>query len=129
MTKRQKDPYPALNPGLNLKTRKEEIEVDYLHKLSDEEKAWLNKFNEEYVNATLDRKNFENNIHNTKKLKQACDKRNDERKQCLFTREKAAGNIKYLEDKGVKKSIINNHEDKLIDKLDNEVLLKKDEEN
>ena len=46
--KRDKDPYPALNPGLNLKTRHEEIEIDYLHKLSPEEAKWLNKFNEEY---------------------------------------------------------------------------------
>lgn len=124
MTKRQKDPYPALNPGLNLKTRKEEIEVDYLYKLSDEEKAWLNKFNEEYVNATLDRENYENNIHNTKKLKQSCDKRNDERKKCFFTREKAAKRLKYLEDKDTRKRIIN-IEDKLIEKIDNEIIKKK----
>lgn len=118
--KRDRELYSALNPSLNLKTKYEEIAVDYLNKLSQEEKEWLNKFNEEYVNATLDRKNLDNNIHNTKPLKQSVDKRNNERKECFYTREKASGNLRYISD--FKGEIANkmNYEDYLIDKIDDD---------
>ena len=117
--KRDTERYPALKPNLNLKTRQDEIDIDYLHKISHEEAAWLNKFNEEYVNATLDRKNLKNNINNTKEMKQAIDKRNNARKADLFTREKASGNLKYTSDLLNKKnSVIDDYEDKLIAKLD-----------
>ena len=117
--KRDTEKYPALNKNLNLKTRQDEIEIDYLNKLSEKEKEWLNKFNEEYVNASLDRKDFNNNIHNTLELKQSCDKRNNERKECLYTREKASDNLKYIDDQSSKNIAINNYEDQLITKIDN----------
>ena len=115
--KRDMDPYPALNKSLNLKTRQDEIEVDYLHKLSEEDKKFLNKFNEEYINATLDRKEFKNNIHSTKKGKQSCDKRTNERKVCAYTRSKAGNNLTYIEDmKG--DIVVVGYEDNLIDKIE-----------
>jgi hypothetical protein len=112
------EPYPALKKQFNLKTRQDEIEVDYLHKLNDEEKEFLNKFNEEYVNASLDRKEFNNNIHNTKQGKQSCDKRNNERRKCSYTRSKASNGLKYIGDLK-KEPGIKNYEDILIDKIDN----------
>lgn len=33
--------------------RREELEIDYINKLSPEEKAWLNQFQEEYVCANF----------------------------------------------------------------------------
>lgn len=36
---------------MNLKIRQEELDQDYIHLLSDEEKEWLNQFNKEYVLA------------------------------------------------------------------------------
>lgn len=116
--KRDTEKYPALVKSLNLKSRQDEIEVDYINKLSVKEREWLNKFNEEYVNASLDRENFDNNIHNTLELKQSCDKRNNDRKECLYTREKASDNLKYLGDDNSKTLTINNYEDKLIDKIE-----------
>ena len=116
--KRDQDPFKNLNPGLNLKTRQEEIGVDYLHKLSNEEKEWLDKFNNEYVNASLDREHLENNIHNTLELKQSIDKRNNDRKECFYTREKAAGTLRYTNDLKGNVSKNNDYEDKLIEKLD-----------
>lgn len=119
--KRDTEQYPALKKNLNLKSRQDEIDVDYLNKLSEKEKEWLNKFNEEYVNASLDRQNFDNNIHNTLELKQSCDRRNNERKECLYTREKAKDNLKYLSDENCKTFKINDYENSLIDKIDNTI--------
>lgn len=114
------EPYPALKKELNLKSRQEEIEVDYLNKLNNEQKEWLNMFNAEYVNAHFtDRKKLHKNIHNTKKLKQSCDKRNNDRKECVYTRSKAGSKLKYLEDIG-EHVAINNYEDILINKIDSE---------
>ncbi len=41
--------YPALVKEMNLKIRQEELDQDYISKLNDAEKAWLNQFNKEYV--------------------------------------------------------------------------------
>lgn len=97
-SKRSEEKYPALKPELNLRTRYELIDYDYTDKLSEEEKAWLNKFTEEYVNTTLDRKNPKNNLHNSKELIKDCDDRSNARRRCILTRAKAAGNNVYLED-------------------------------
>lgn len=63
MSRRKKTKYPNLNPGLNLKKRTEIIETDYVNgvrnekgelvirPLTDEEKAWLDKFYKEYANG------------------------------------------------------------------------------
>ena len=56
--KRARTKNPALRPELNLRTRYELIDYDYVTKLSEEDKAWLNKFTEEYVNANLNREDF-----------------------------------------------------------------------
>lgn len=61
MSKRDKTKYPALKKGLNVRSRKDVIEVDYVNgvydqngkqvirALNEEEKAWLNQFYEETV--------------------------------------------------------------------------------
>lgn len=43
--------YPALVKEMNLKIRQESLDQDYINKLSEEEKAWLNQFNKEFVLA------------------------------------------------------------------------------
>lgn len=53
---------------------------------------------DEYTNDVLDRKNLENNLHNTKELKQACDARNNARNRDLYSKLKAGGNTIYLEE-------------------------------
>lgn len=55
-TRRSKAKYPALEPRYNLKIRHDELECDYLNELSEEEKDWLNRFNEEYVNTNFKHK-------------------------------------------------------------------------
>lgn len=78
--------FPALDPLVNLKTRRELIEdYDYLNVLSEEEKTWLNKFTTEYVTASLNTKNIQSNFHNTPLLIKDCFNKNNARNRCLFT--------------------------------------------
>lgn len=53
MSKRSKAKYPNLDRKLNLKRRQELCDFDYLDKLSEDEKAWLDKFMGEYASASL----------------------------------------------------------------------------
>lgn len=96
--KRQKTKYPALKPELNLRTRYELIDYDYINLLSEEDKRWLNDFTEEYVNASLDSKNLENNFHNTEELKKDCYSRNNARNRDILTRAKASGSYVSMDD-------------------------------
>lgn len=130
--KRDMEPYPALKRELNLRSRQDLIDYDYLHKLNPEEKEWLNKFTNEYVVGKMDREEPENNIHpagkdkvvaqkETKTMKKSyksdTDWRNDLRKEDAYTRSKAGNHLNYLED--FKRDIvIENYEDFLINELD-----------
>lgn len=93
-TRRSKEKYPALIPHLNLRTRFEEIDYDYVNQLSDEEKEWLNRFTEEYTNASFKHKN---RIHKKKKDELGAYKRNNDRNNDVLTRAKASGKIHGLE--------------------------------
>ena len=118
-SKRSKTKYPALRPELNLKTRYELIDYDYIDKLSEDEKEWLNKFTEEYVNASLDTKNLQNNFHNTEQLKKDCYSRNNARYRDILTRAKACGNYISIDHLLLnKKSIKINSEENLLENFD-----------
>jgi hypothetical protein len=93
-TRRSKEKYPALVPHLNLRTRFEEIDYDYVDKLTDEEKEWLNRFTAEYTNADFRHKN---KIHKKKKDELQAYKRNNDRNADILTRAKASGKIYGLE--------------------------------
>lgn len=114
-TKRSRIKYSALDPTVNLKTRYELIaDYDYIDKLSEEEKAWLNKFTKEYVNADLDTKKTSRNLHKNKELRKDCYDRNNARNRCIWTKCKASGNFVSIDE--VPKKVIENenYEDFLI---------------
>lgn len=110
-----KEKYPALRPELNLKTRWELIDYDYVDKLSDKEKRWLNKFTEEYTNAKLNHKGKK--LHSTKKLRKDCYDMNNSRNRCILTRSKACGKTVNLGDINEKEEI-GDQENRLIDMYD-----------
>lgn len=123
-TKRAKVKYSALDPTVNLKTRYELIsDYDYLDQLNEEEKAWLNKFTKEYVNADLDSKRRSKNLHKTDKLKKDCYDRNNARNRCVWTKCKASGKFVSIDE--VPKKVIENenYEDFLLEKLDQKATL------
>lgn len=113
-TRRGNTEHPALEPSLNLRSRFELLEFDYKDKLNKKQKDWLNKFNEEYVNASLDSKNLSKNLHNTDKLKKDCYNRNNARNRDILNRGKASGTLNYLEDLSKEDRLIKSPEELLI---------------
>lgn len=117
--KRAKVKYSALDPTVNLKTRYELIsDYDYLDKLNDQEKAWLNKFTKEYVNADLNTKRKSKNLHRTERLKKDCYDRNNARNRCVWTKCKASGKFASIDEVSPKVIENESYEDCLIEKLD-----------
>lgn len=107
MSRRSKSPYPALDPRLNLKSRAEIIETDYINGLYDkdgnqviralteDEKAWLNKFYTETVNASFvkDGTDFYTSSEDRKKLYTENNKRNS----CVFTKSKKLNKLDTID--------------------------------
>lgn len=96
--RRNQEKYPALRPELNLKTRQELIDYDYLDKLSPKELQWLNDFTEETVNTKFDRDNLDNNINFKLEHKQEADRANNRRKTDLYLKLKVGNMLDDWED-------------------------------
>lgn len=108
--RRSQQKYPALDPQYNLKTRADLIDQDYVDKLSESDKDWLNRFNEEYVNANF--KHSGKKLHKSDTLKRDCYNRNNHRNRDILTRAKASGSAIYLEDlKGTEKDLFQESQD------------------
>lgn len=103
-----------MHPEFNLRSRTELLDYDYLNKLGPKEKKFLNKFTEEYVNASLDVSKKWRNLHKSKELIRDCFNRNNARNRDVLTQQKAMGKHTYLEDiNDVGKSDIQSIEDKI----------------
>jgi hypothetical protein len=96
-SRRSRFKYPAVESSVNLITRKEEIEdvKSYFHKLSPEEKEWMNSFVEEEVCANFNHKGTK--INKTKKDRKKIYDKNNARNRCIYTREKAQDKLKFME--------------------------------
>ena len=96
VNRRSKNPFRALDPNLNLRSRWEEIAdlASYANTLSPKDKEWLNKFSSEYVCAEFGDKP----LHKTKRLKKAVYDKNNARNRCILTKSHAYGNTKSLDD-------------------------------
>lgn len=111
---RESQRHPNLDKRFNLKTRTDLLDQDYLNKLSPEELDWLNKFNKEYVSASLDGKG---DLHNTKKLKKTCYDSNNARNRDILTKAKASNQLVDYEVL-VEEPGENDYEDYLIQQID-----------
>lgn len=95
---RSKVKNPGLKKGYNSKIKQEYLDFDYVRELSEEEKAWLSAFSEEYYGANLDFKNLENNrFHKTQAEKKACTDRNNARNRCVYGIAKATNRVLDVE--------------------------------
>lgn len=86
--------YPYLEPSVSLLKRSEETEdlASYANQLNDEEKAWLNQFAKEYINAdTKDAK-----FHKTAQERKICNDKNNARNRCWYTEEAAANRLNLI---------------------------------
>lgn len=130
--------YPALDPLYNLKTRVEQIEDvhSYADKLNEEEKDYLNRFMEEYVNADFQHegkrvhpKRLKKSKYKTKRGKKTTDKfkkesedRNNARNRCLLTTARAFGGLDYLQDLDAldeyEQNIYTDFEDTVLNKIE-----------
>ena len=99
-----------------MKSRSDLLDQDYMDKLSPKEKKWLNKFNKEYVSASMD-ENPKKNLHKTKKLRKECYDANNARNRCELTRAKASNQLNDYEEL-YETSSNNDYEDFIIEKLD-----------
>ena len=84
MTKKKtQKKYPRLEKNKNLKIRQELIDYDYISKLTDKEKEWLNRFTTEYTCGTFEKdssgKYSKKNLHKTSEQRKECYTRNNRR--------------------------------------------------
>lgn len=118
-TMRNNVKYAGMNPLVNLKTRAEEIQdIDYFHKLNDKEKAFMNAFIEEWVNANTKHKGKK--LHKTRKERKIIYDRNNRRNRDAFTKTKTVNNLYYYENSDIKNFLEEpmDIEDELITKYD-----------
>lgn len=95
---RARTKYAGLKTHLNLKTRADQLDMDYIGKLNDKEKAWLNAFIEEEVNSKFDHNGKK--FNKTKKAKRKIYSANNARNRCVFTRAKATHTLDSWGDAG-----------------------------
>jgi hypothetical protein len=114
---RARTKFPALKPHLNLKTRYEEIKdvLSYVDQLNEKEKAFLNAFVSEWINA--DFQHGGKILHKGKKKRKLCTDRNNARNRCELTKARASGNIGSLSDLSQKDESVENI-DNVIDVID-----------
>lgn len=115
--RRNQQENPDLDPRFNLKSRLDLLDQDYLNKLSPKELKWLNQFNREYVNASLNQDNPKKNLHKNKKLRKDCYDRNNARNRDVLTRAKASKQLTDYEQL-VEEPGLTDYEDELIKELD-----------
>lgn len=87
--------FPALEPDAVMKRRLDDVldVQEYVHKLSPEEKAWMNQFMLEYNEAVTKNAVF----HTTAEDRKICNDRNNARNRCDYTMSKAMDMLNYLE--------------------------------
>jgi hypothetical protein len=128
---RNQTTYPGLKKQYNLKIRQELFDQDYIDKLNDKEKAFLNKFNEEFINANF---NHPAPLHKGKKRQRECYGRNNARNRDTMSITSTTKMLKddsyyiYLDDLNsgnVRSSNPSEVEDVIIDAIDSLKLVKK----
>jgi hypothetical protein len=87
--------YPYLEPSVALLKRREEVDdvASYAHKLSAEDKAWMNQFMKEYNDASTQDAVF----HTTAETRKICNDKNNARNRCWYSEEAAANRLNLVE--------------------------------
>ena len=108
----------GLNPGLKKgkfsRIKQEYFDQDYIDQLNDKEKAWLSKFNDEWLGANTKDAKF----HKSKKAKKRCNDQNNARNRDIYSQARALGRLQYAGDTTLKEENTAEYEDELIDYID-----------
>ena len=106
--KRASKKFPALDPRVNSRTKQQYIDYDYLDKLTQDEKEWLNRFSGEYYSGDFkkesgsvrgDGKYLKDCIHPTDAAtRKECYDRNNHNNMDYFSVAKAKGEMLYPTD-------------------------------
>jgi len=117
---RRKVKNAALNSNYTTKVRREFLDFDYIDKLSEKEKEFLNKFVEEEQNASFSK--TKKNFNKTKEAQRKIYTNNNKRNNDVFGVTKATGRLlltgettPYIEGN---REVANDYEDALIDFID-----------
>lgn len=81
--KRNQEVYPNLKKGLNSRVRQEYLDMDYIDKLSPDEKAFLDKFAGEYYGGSFNKDGTDLTANDNEGYREAYD-RNNARNRCLY---------------------------------------------
>lgn len=99
-TRRGDFEFPSLEPSVALLSRRQEVEdvASYAHKLSKEEKAWLNQFMKEYNEASVGSEEEPTGLfHRSTEDRKICTDRNNARNRCDYTLAAAANRLNLIE--------------------------------
>ena len=86
---RNKEKNVTFNTQRQVANRRDLLEVDYVSKLNDSEKDWLNRFNEEFALANFNHSGKK--LDKSKKAKKAAYDSNNARNRCLYNKAKSTG--------------------------------------
>lgn len=86
---RNSEKYPTFNLKRQVSNRREILEVDYLNQLSEKDKDWLNRFNEEFALANFNHKG--KLLDGSKEARKKSYDANNARNRCLYTKAKVTG--------------------------------------
>ena len=98
--KRKDNPFAALDPTLNLKSRYNEIEdlASYADTLPKEAKEWLNAYSEEEIIGNRYHKGQKLNDFEDPKTRSRIYNRNNARNRCIYTQQESQQTLNYLPD-------------------------------
>jgi hypothetical protein len=103
---RHKEKFAALNFKRQVKTRLPQLDCDYVDKLNDKDKAWLNAFLEETVITNFDHKGKK--FYKSKKAKREFYNSNNARNRCMYTKAEAMHTIINTKNPNALSAIIDN---------------------
>lgn len=126
-----KQKYPALNVKYQVANRRELIDYDYVHKLSEEDKDWLDRFTSEVIITNFNHRGEQ--LITDVEEKRSLYRDNNKRNVDIFSTNKANGSLMYSSNGLNKEDPItgnpddfkNEYEDLLIAKMDVNRSLKK----
>ena len=78
--------YPGLATETTLPIRTDILDYDYIDKLSDKEKEWLNRFSEEWIHANLNHSGKK--FHKKREDRKIINDRNNARNRDIYSRTK-----------------------------------------